>query len=425
MSDLGTLVRDVEPHGLLSLGDQLVFYQSHHHSLFLDQSIEDALGGEAWAIRRNAAFDASRALLEAIHTERGVTGEKDRLDVASEIFAAMGHGRVTFDVTPSGGTARAEALHFGSGFMEKYGGTIRNRRMLDAFAAGYCAAAVSLAYPSDWGAFDAVEIACVARREPACIFNLTRQPSPSSDRVVLTRALAESIRPRAPDGDGDGASGEALSAKGASVARMLSGLSWIEGGVVRAFGLRLALIPLSYTNQITYDTSHLLEKRAPELLPVFTALAREAAVMGGYHLLAGALASPGFAASSGAIAKEPAARLQQILAIARSLGWGALRAVELEPGRTLVLRAPVTPESVYYAARQGNAMTRRLPFLQGIALAIMLILHRVDFGVGPLRLTRDAYNALFRSGTRFFVEETRSPLRGDDVCEVLVEAIAD
>jgi hypothetical protein len=67
----------------------------------------------------------------------------------------------------------------------------------------------------------------------------------------------------------------------------------------------------------------------------------------------------------------------------------------------------------------------RMPFLQGTALALMHILHRLDFRSGPPLLTRDVYNSLFRSGTRFHAEETRSPLRGDDASEVLVEAIAD
>ena len=35
----------------------------------------------------------------------------------------------------------------------------------------------------------------------------------------------------------------------------------------------------------------------------------------------------------------------------------------------------------------------------------------------------DTYDALFKSGTRYHVEETRSPLRGDRVAEVVVEAL--
>ena len=43
MTPFGRLVRDIEPHGLLSLGDQIITYQCHHHSLFLDQTVSDAL----------------------------------------------------------------------------------------------------------------------------------------------------------------------------------------------------------------------------------------------------------------------------------------------------------------------------------------------------------------------------------------------
>ena len=35
------------------------------------------------------------------------------------------------------------------------------------------------------------------------------------------------------------------------------------------------------------------------------------------------------------------------------------------------------------------------------------------------------YDALFRSGARFHVQETLSPLKGDRVAEVMVEALPD
>ncbi len=72
MTPFGHLVREVTPYGLLSLGDQLVTYQCHHGSLFLDQTVSDALGGEGWAVRRQAAFEAAHALLASFYAEFGV-----------------------------------------------------------------------------------------------------------------------------------------------------------------------------------------------------------------------------------------------------------------------------------------------------------------------------------------------------------------
>jgi hypothetical protein len=54
----------------------------------------------------------------------------------------------------------------------------------------------------------------------------------------------------------------------------------------------------------------------------------------------------------------------------------------------------------------------------------MYLLDSIDFDapdpVGP-----GAYDALFRGGQRFDTLESRSPLRGDDVCEVTVELAAE
>lgn len=420
MTAFGRLVREIYPHGLLSLGDQLVFYQSHHHSLFLDQSISDALGGEGWAVRRQSAFEAAHALLSSLYGDLGIDKPDEKLALASELFAAMGNGSITFQITAEGGTARGEALHHGASFVEKYGEVIRNKRVLDAFTAGFCSAAASLAYPSDWGLLDAEETSCVGRRDPHCELLLSRRPDRPRFGAVLTRGSVESIPGRLLDEKAR----EEPSGRGAIVARILAGMGADERGVVRAFGVRLALLPVMYTNQITFDTMHLVEKRAPELFPVFCALVREASQMGAFHLLGGVLASREWASERGAVAKEPEGRLDQLIEISRALGWGAFYAADYVPGKLLVLRSPITHESAYYAVRHGKSMRGRLAFQQGTALALMHLLHRVDFSAQE-PISTAAYNALFRDGMRFHVEETRSPLRGDDVSEVVVETISD
>jgi len=90
---------------------------------------------------------------------------------------------------------------------------------------------------------------------------------------------------------------------------------------------------------------------------------------------------------------------------------------EFVPGRSLVLASHLTHESAYYGARHGGTSRSRLFFQQGLALALMYLLESVDFGGGEL----GSYDALFRGGPRFHTLESRSSLRGDDVCEVTVE----
>ena len=112
------------------------------------------------------------------------------------------------------------------------------------------------------------------------------------------------------------------------------------------------------------------------------------------------------------------------LPLAPALGWGAFDVPEFVPGRSLVLASHLTHESAYYAARHGGTSRTRLYFQQGLALALMYLLDSIGGGaetpVGP-----GSYDALFRGGARFDTLESRSPLRGDEVCEVTVELASE
>ena len=418
MTAFGGLVREVGHHGLLGLSDQLVVYLPHQAALFVDQTVSDALGGEGWGVCRQAAFEAAHGVLSSVCGELAITRAEERLDLAAELFSALGHGKLVFDVTAEGGRVRGEHLQ-GATFVERYGAVIRNKKPLDAFAAGYAAAAASIAFPSDWGSFEADEAECVARADPACAFLLARRPERARIGAVVTRRLVESREvPSAADNGG-------RSAKTADgVTRMMGALAADERGTVRTFGVRLAIVPVTYLSQITFDTMHLVEKRTPELAPVFLALVREAAQMGAFHLLGGVLASSEWMSEHGLPARDVDLRLQQLLGVARALGWGTLKANEFTAGKSLTVSSRLTHESVYYAARHERTVRSRLAFLQGTALAIMQLLHRVDFRA-ERPIMPDSYAHLFRSGPRWHVEETKSPLRGDDTCEVVVELMAD
>lgn len=420
MKALGELVRDMQPHSLLSLCDQLVYLQSHHHGVFLDQTVSDALGGEGWAVRKQAAFESAHALLEAVFKAKNVEGGKERLESATELFASMGHGKLVFDVTAEGGMVRGDGLHYGTSFAEKYGKLVRHKHPVDSFAAGFSAAAASLAFPSDWGLFEAEEVACVAKGDSGCAFSLSRRPERPRLGVAVTRQVVSSLPLKAPPLDAPTSQyPQAIP----SAMRVTRNLSADDHGGLQAFGGRLAVVPVGYVNQITYDTMHLLENRTPELVPVYAALVREAAQAGAFYLLGGILASPEWAVSSKATG-DVEHRLERLLAIARVLGWGRWYSIEFFPGQSLVVRSPATMESIYYATRYGASVRNRLFFQQGAVLAVMQLLHHVDFA-GKAPISPTSYASLFKNGPRFHVEETRSPLRGDDVCEIVVEALSE
>jgi hypothetical protein len=108
------------------------------------------------------------------------------------------------------------------------------------------------------------------------------------------------------------------------------------------------------------------------------------------------------------------------LAIARALGFGHWVLQEFTPGKRLVVRTPGTYESVYYAARHGAAQRGNEYFLQGAALAITQLAHRVKWREKP-QLTQDFYEALFHQGQLpWKVEQTASTVMGQPYSEVVV-----
>lgn len=423
MALFGRLFRALEPHRLVTVGDQLVVFQGVHHALFLDRTITDALGGEAWDVRRQAAFEATHALLASLYAEYGIVGPGPRLDLASELFTAMGHGKLELEITAEGGAARGTDLLFGAGHVERYASRVRNRRALDAFAAGFISAAASLAYPSDWGALEAEEHKCVAKGDERCEFVLTRRPERPRFGTIVTRPTVETIQARAPEPRAGYTASAATEAESETL-DLLFHLAADDHGVARAADVRLAMVPVSYTAQIAFDALHLVEKRTPELFPAAFALVREASEIGAFHLLGGVLASPEWTSTHVETKSDLELRLEHLVGVARALGWGGVYTADYVPKRTLVLRSSVTHESAYYAIRHGTTVRARLAAFQGLALAIMHLLHRVDFDASP-PIEQGTYDAIHRFGPRYHVEETRSPLRGDRVCEVVVEAMAD
>ncbi len=413
MTTFGTLVRS--DLGLFSISDHLVQIVSHHEGVLLDQAVWDALGSESWAVRRQVAFDTSHRLLATVTKNLGIDAPPEIVDLAQELFSALGFGHLRFFVNATGGEIVGEELFFGSGFLERYGGGVRVKHRMDAFAAGYGAAAASLAYPSDWGSFEADETSCVAKGDEVCTFALSRRPETPHATTAVTRLdakqLAGSPDERASQADLD------VTAQAAALAFVL-GASSNEAGVLKALGGRLGLMPVTYRAQLVFDTMHLLEKRSPSLAPLFVSLVREASQTGAYLILA-ELASAAIIREALAPLGGPEERASRYAGLASALGWGTFTVPEFVPHKRLVLAAQLTPEAVYYATKHGGAPRAEMPGFQGVAAAIALLASSPP--EGPVTLP--SYAALRKGGASLRVEETRSILRGDAECEVVVDLV--
>lgn len=419
MMNLGTILRPIPNVGLFAVSDQIVIGSTLDECVLLDQAVSDALGSEGWAVRRQAAFDASHALIGAITQRLGIEGDREILDLATELFATLGLGQVRFDISATGGEVVGSDLIVGGGYHDRAGGKLRQRHAADAFAAGFAAAAASIAYPSDWGSFEADETRCVAKGDGVCLFTLSRRPLTFQPGDGLSRQDAEQLL--GPDAPPE----SEPQPVGAATREVIASCVANERGMIRIADCRFALLPASYRSQVVFDTLHLLEKRAqgartpaPRLGPVFLELAREATRAGMFHLLGSLYECAPLRDAFGPPPLDPHVLCEQLGAVASAVGWGPLSVLELAPKERLTLGVPLTPEAVYYAARHGGTPQSRLPGLQGLAEAVFLLASCVDWDKGEVSL--DMYRQVALEGPVVNVEETRSILSGDRECEIVV-----
>lgn len=430
-TNLGTLLR--AEHGLFSLSDHLVQIVTHHDSVLIEQIVWDALKSESSSVSRQSSFAAAHAMLSSIAGSLGIEGPTQILDLATELFSALGLGQVRFEAGAGGGRFLGEDLLSGSGFRERYGRGSRIKHSMDAFTAGYGSAAASVAFPSDWGAFEGDETSCVARGATECAFSLARRADPQGAHHAVTRVDAEELITSEEDGD-DGNDAAARTAALAAVLALTGddrGVLRIGGGVHGedlAHGLagseateatppgrcRLAVVPVAYRSELVFDAHHLLDKRSPELAPLFRDLVREATQASVFLAITELESTSAMSGLERPVTNEE--RAMRFAAIASALGWGTLSVADYGVDR-IVLRAPITPEAVYFTARYGGMPGAQMPGFQGMAGAIALLAIQRD-RAGPM--TFADYAKIVASGPSLGVEETRSIVRGDAECEVVV-----
>ena len=403
-------------HDLMLFAGVPVVYHCHHFNLFLDQTIDDALGPKAGAeLRFAAARDASHDFIAAVVAREGASTPVERLELAAKTFAAMGHGRLAFAADASGGAAHGDFLHYGFSWREKYGHTVRRRTPADAFAAGFSAAAVEVAYGLPRESMDAVEKECVALRAPRCELTLT-PGDPATPRSPMGEAEYRAfVRPSF-----SGQSEEAVSAIAAGLRDFTAGVAGDERGLVQAFGVFVTMHLASYYNRVSFDALHHVEARAPKSLGVFEALLRESGHVCVFNTFGGILLSPEWESLVGPLTGDPRQIVEGCVAIGRALGFGHWTIGEFEPGRRLVLRTPSSYESAYYLARHGNATRASEYFFQGAALAVAQLAHRVDWKARP-KLTQEYYDKLFHGGhEEWKPEQTQCIACGHERSEVVV-----
>ena len=390
-------------------------YHCHHFNLFLDQTVDDALGPQEGAkLRFLAAREASHAFLRALCVRKGALTPVEKLSAAMEAFAAMGHGRLEITADANGGPADGEFLHYGYSWAQKYGQKVRRRHPADAFAAGYTAAAVEIAYGLERESVDATETQCVAMRAERCHFELKRGASPPQLPPVREAEIKAAAKPTM------------NGLYEAEIGKITNGLRSFTGGVagdqrglVQAFGVFITMHLSGYYNRITYDTMAQVEKTSPGSIGVLEELFRESGHVCVFNTFGGMLLSPEWAGLVGAPTGDITQTIIGCVAIARALGFGHWVIHEVTPGSKLVLRTPCTYESGYYLTRHGVATRPNEYFFQGASLAFCQLAYRVDWKAKP-ELTPEFYEALFRGKIPCKMEQPQGTTMGQPYSEVVV-----
>jgi len=413
---MSSLRRYLPEHDLMYFGPSPAVYHCHHFNLFLDQTIDDALGFEAGSrLRFLAAREFATPLLAGVAEQSKATTPAEKLELASKLFAGMGHGRLQISADARGGEAKGSFLHYGYSWSQKYGHVVKRRHPADAFGAGFAAAATEVALGTPQDTMTATEVGCVALKAPHCTFSLKPGERAPREPPVGESEVGQQLIPTF-----NGLYEEVIQPITKGLRDFTAPVQGDERGLVQAFGVYVTLHLAGYYNRISYEAVQQVERKAPHSLGVLEDLLRESGHVCVFNTFGGIILSPEWEGMVGPLTGEALPIVTGCIAIARALGFGRWTVAEFEPGKRLVVRAPCSYESVFYQARYGKAARPNEYFLQGACLAIAQLAHRVEWKNKPV-LNADYYNALFRGGPLpWKVEQTKSTACGHPVTEVVV-----
>ncbi|HEX4422800.1 MAG TPA: hypothetical protein VH165_33020 [Kofleriaceae bacterium] len=415
IADLRGLIAE---QSLTFLAEIPYVYHCHHYNLFHDQTIDDALGEvEGARVRTVAAHNAFRELLGAIFEKAEATTPAERISLATEVFSWMGQGKISLDVTATGGRARSASLHYGYAWREKYGSRVKRAEPADAVAAGFASAATELAFGLAWDGISASEHKCLATRDAECEFKLetttSQTASPPIDEATTRRYMVPAIR---------GVDEDRISQIGAGLIEFMRGVAGDERGLVAAFNVFVTAHLPSYYNETVYEAVHRVERTQSGSVPAIEALMREAGQVCVFNTFGNVLLSPEWEGLVGPLSGVATDTMSFCTAIARGLGFGHWLVGSYEPRKRLVLKATSNYEVPFYRSRYGLAKKPRSYFVQGAALAMMCLAETVKWTEKP-QLTNDYYIELFRGKPRYRVEQTKCMMRGDSISEYVVDAL--
>lgn len=342
--------------GIDLLGGQPAVVHGHRHDLLLERIVDDAVGELAGrALRVRTARDAWLPVLEASVAGLGADTPTQRLDLFRQLFEITGHGQLLIEGDADGGTAVGDYLHRGLAHNRAYGDRVRHSEPVDSVAAGFAAAALTVASRAPVPLM-ARETACIVDQAESCTFVLEPDPedaAPSREELDLS-----------PQGSGPAQDEVETGIRGLVTDRRND-----DRGLAEHWGSWLTRQPLAYSASLRQAVVAGAREKDPRLVEVAVGLLRDAARIDMLHLFIGILTSPEWSSMFGPIWPDPSVIAASCAAIGRSLGHGGL-AVESCSRTRLVLTADPDPEARWRTHLSDEAEDAGSAFLAGSALAM-------------------------------------------------------
>ncbi len=427
MSRFDSLQQRVAEHDLTFLAGVPYVFHCHHFNLFHDQTIDDVLGEEeGFRLRARVARDVFGGLLRRLCTRFDIQTPAEKAELAAELFAKMGQGRLPVVLhAGQGAEAQSATLHYGYTWHAKYGEKVRRLDPVDAVAAGVLAAVAECADgrgegPPRWRG---VETRCLAQRHAQCELRTEPEP-PGTPLVRLPLVDEDALRSWHGKVPRDGLDEELIARWAASLHEAACGLEPNEDGLLPVFNVFVTQHLAGYYNETGFAAVRRLEAIHPSVAEAAESLLREAGHVCVFNTFGNILLSDLWPQVAEPLSGDPQQIVRAGCAIARALGFGRWSLQEYLPGKRLVVHTHTNYEAPHWLARFGPDTKSRSYFMQGAVQAFMVLAERVQWAERPT-LDQAFYDALFRSegGLGVRVEAPECLTKGDAATTVVVEHI--
>ncbi|MEN9226093.1 MAG: hypothetical protein Q6L60_04735 [Thermostichus sp. HHBFW_bins_43] len=398
------------PRKLVSFWGEPVIFHCHHYNLFLQQTIEDPDWIDGISILRTSAQEIFYSLLHEALTQHRTRDPQVGFQVAAEIFAFLGFGRLEITGTDQGGTVKLYHSHYAEGWLGKYGEQVNRTKPIDHLAVGYAAALFDAVF-GELGHYVAEETSCIAvTRGEHCLIQVV--PAAVPRRLTPSPRMGQLIDQPQPLPDPK----TSVDYDAVNEALWSLPLMGDETGQIRAFNVLLTRMPANFYNRIQYRFLEALRQVNPELLGVGQDLIRESGHVCVFYTFGNIMESVEWESLVLPMIQSDTDWIHGGYAVASSLGWGRWQAVEVTSNQDCRVVIDGNYEANYFLASHPDRHEPACYFAQGAVPAMMNIVYNGKVADKPT-LDQAFYNRLFQRGGVFQGSEVKAREKGDPWCE--------